>query len=376
MESVEEITGLTMDVMATRLRDVALYAHLHRISLENVESNRYEIFRNAISRILRTEAARQTYAQLVDGLPIADVAWDRRYPGIFGYEHPIEDHNELCPGAEQKISDFIQDFDVNSLLFDPKLIQAYQNANIGSKAFNTRLVELVAVALHQIAAYLFKRRDLYSHDEDEIKRVTDYVMPRPLAACDTDREGAGWVDVPPRPTLFNHAYYLDHDIYPEGIADIAGYWAEDRIIGGVVLFDRRADPRAAGEIEDAEVDNGDTLPNIWVHPGRDRVTERIYQLRDEQQKAIFDYLLAEDEKENPLPILPDRHNRTRLDSSIAHTHKRVYRDPWDRKPFTQEELRFLERRPQDEGDYPEIRDMMNHMEAELAKQEAQRDSPK
>lgn len=258
VESLEEITGLSMDVLVTRLRGVALDAHLHRISLENIESNRYNIFRSAFNRILNSETARQTYAQIIDGLPIADVAWDRRSPGIFGYEHPIEEHNELCPGAAEKTSAFIQEFDVNSLLFDPKLIQAYQNAVIGSKAFNTRLVELVVVALHQTAACLFKRHDLFSHGEDEIKRITDYVMPRPLTACDTDREGAGWIDVPPRPTLFNHAYYLDDDIYPEGIADIVGYWAEDRIIGGVVVFDRRADPRAGRETEDAQLDNGDT----------------------------------------------------------------------------------------------------------------------
>ena len=31
----------------------------------------------------------------------------------------------------------------------------------------------------------------------------------------------------PRSTLFNHACYQDDDIYPEGIADMAGYRAEN-----------------------------------------------------------------------------------------------------------------------------------------------------
>jgi hypothetical protein len=31
---------------------------------------------------------------------------------------------------------------------------------------------------------------------------------------------------------------MDYDQYPDGLADVAGYWAEDRIFGGVVLFDR------------------------------------------------------------------------------------------------------------------------------------------
>lgn len=160
-----------MDAMVTRLRGFALYAHLHRISLENIGSDRYGIFRRAFVRVLDSETARQTYAQIIDGLPIADVAWGRRSPGVFGDEHPIEEHPELCPEAVEKTKFFIQDFNINSLLCDPKLVQAYQNATIGSKAFNTSLVELVAVALHQMAAYLFTRHDLRSYDEKEIERA-------------------------------------------------------------------------------------------------------------------------------------------------------------------------------------------------------------
>jgi hypothetical protein len=34
---------------------------------------------------------------------------------------------------------------------------------------------------------------------------------------------------------------FDYENYPNDAADMAGYWAEARIIGGVVLFDRRPD---------------------------------------------------------------------------------------------------------------------------------------
>ena len=40
-------------------------------------------------------------------------------------------------------------------------------------------------------------------------------------------------------TFFRHDWYDDHGQYPDGIADQVGYWAEARILGGVVLFDRR-----------------------------------------------------------------------------------------------------------------------------------------
>jgi hypothetical protein len=44
------------------------------------------------------------------------------------------------------------------------------------------------------------------------------------------------------PTLFFHQWYTDYELYPNGVADAVGFWAEARILGGVVLFDRR-DPK-------------------------------------------------------------------------------------------------------------------------------------
>lgn len=43
---------------------------------------------------------------------------------------------------------------------------------------------------------------------------------------------------PPPPTHFFHCQYVDFDLYPHGIADVAGYWTEDQIFGGVFVFDR------------------------------------------------------------------------------------------------------------------------------------------
>lgn len=34
-------------------------------------------------------------------------------------------------------------------------------------------------------------------------------------------------------------WYKDYETYPNGPADMIGYWAENFIIGGVLLFDRR-----------------------------------------------------------------------------------------------------------------------------------------
>jgi hypothetical protein len=40
------------------------------------------------------------------------------------------------------------------------------------------------------------------------------------------------------PTPFYHRSYLAHAQYPNGVADVVGYWAEAKIFGGVVIFDR------------------------------------------------------------------------------------------------------------------------------------------
>lgn len=106
-------------------------------------------------------------------------------------------------------------------------------------------------------------------------------------------------------------------------------------------------------------------PNIWLHAACDRVTDRICQLHVDQQQELVDYLLAAsgDSSSSVLPILTYKGNRTRVDPETAHSHKMIFREYWDRKPATQELLDSLLRRPQNELDYPEIRDFMNHLDA-------------
>lgn len=42
----------------------------------------------------------------------------------------------------------------------------------------------------------------------------------------------------PPATLFWHGSFIDSHRYPNGIAELAEYWAETHIFGGVLLFDR------------------------------------------------------------------------------------------------------------------------------------------
>lgn len=232
-----------------------------------------------------------------------------------------------------------------------QLIRAYRRAALKSQAFNVRLIELVAVTMHQLGVLLFKL-DACMHQggRRDVERVTLYQEP-PLEP--------GLFVPRPRVTLFSHHGYLAHDVYPEGIADIVGYWAEDRILGGVTVFDRPAEERTPQQ-----------PPNVYFNACRDDVTYRYFQLRDEQQQAVVDFFLADNASQTPypLPIIGDRNNRVSVDSHIAILHRHIYRDIWERKPPGQEQVRAWERRPQNEFDYPEHRDLLDAVNRTLGLQ--------
>ncbi|KAF4440225.1 hypothetical protein F53441_12367 [Fusarium austroafricanum] len=226
---------------------------------------------------------------------------------VFG-GHPIDaEHEELCSGALEKAQEFYQQWNPDFLMFDPTTIAKYQHADFGTQAFNVRLLELVAASLHEIGVLLFQLG--FRMHKGNIEAVTDWRIPD---------LGPDLVDVPPRPTLFGHHAYLDADIYPNGIADIVGYWAEDRILGGVTVFDRRTEVSLPGI----------QIPNVYFHSCRRLQTHRVYQLRHDQQEALLMFLLAETDsplpEPNPLPILSDAENRVCVNSEFAIIHYGIY----------------------------------------------------
>lgn len=85
------------------------------------------------------------------------------------------------------------------------------------------MLEIVAVACHDIAALLSKKTEggVGKHPP----------KPKPFAGSDYESP------FPPIPTDFYHLGYLDWEQYLQGVADVVGYWAEFELFGGVVLFD-------------------------------------------------------------------------------------------------------------------------------------------
>ncbi|KAK4233174.1 hypothetical protein C8A03DRAFT_48199 [Achaetomium macrosporum] len=249
---------------------------------------------------LMVPVAKQTFAQIVDGLPLSSVAYDT-YDGCV--------------------------FDANTLLVDAKLLRDYQAAPVGSTAeFTTQLVELVARAIHQIAVWFYKQ-NTNRHKDDSLSRwrPSETYAPFYPATFHT--------------TLFCHPWYRDYDQYPEGIGDCVGYWAEARIFGGVVLLDRR-DPEST---PDAEPDA------IYLRPDRSGVIYRIYRLLDSQTEELSRFLLSDTTPPQhcPLPLLPSEANRQRVDPEEDIEITGIHRDPWERRPRQYGEPRFRDRRLKD-----------------------------
>ena len=106
-----------------------------------------------------------------------------------------------------------------------------------SRAFLLRLTEVVAVLCHDIAVYLYNQ-----HDGGIRKSPPDFdpqtPVPEPPPGLNIPLIKSH--KVPSHPAEFFHPFYRDWEQYPQGAADSVGYWAEYRLFGGVVLFDRGA----------------------------------------------------------------------------------------------------------------------------------------
>lgn len=113
--------------------------------------------------------------------------------------------------------------------------QAYQDASLVSSSFKLRMFELVAIACHNIAA------ELYTKAGGGLRKPA-CPPPPPPSSHPLIRPA------PPNIAELFHDEYEEWRQYPNGVADVVGYWAEYRLFGGVVLFDRGTTGQEVGII--------------------------------------------------------------------------------------------------------------------------------
>ncbi|KAF2493086.1 hypothetical protein BU16DRAFT_584102 [Lophium mytilinum] len=327
-----------------------------KVSVANLDLEHLGAFKTILSKVLSTNVAKETYAQIIEGLPTRRVFYE--YSNIRD-RADINAHEHLSPKSSATLTAFGERFNFDILRFDAKTTQAYQNTIVGSKDFRLHLLEMIAVACHNIAVLIYKQIKGNEIPTERIwyhpAPIISSLPPRPDGRPDEP------ITFPPRlvlPTDFYHQFYQEMEQYPEGMADVVGYWAELRIFGGVVVFDR-------GE-------SGDECNEAFIHPGKRRM---IYQLHDHQIDQFVNFETAKGDEESdhvvsfnsvgtdeaardektlgsPLPFRNERYHR-RVDEWDA-LNQHIFRNRYERKWATRAPLAYRRMG----GDEPEIEDMM------------------
>ncbi|KAI1260379.1 hypothetical protein F5Y18DRAFT_432327 [Xylariaceae sp. FL1019] len=322
---------------------------IRKLTVDALDPAHFAGFTRALENVLSSEAAQSTYGQIVDGLPITSVESDTSGGMGVGTEHPLHDednpHDKLCPGVIKRLSELREKLNIANLEFSSILIQDFSRASPGSRAYNTRLIEMVAVAIHQIAVQL-RQSEATFHVGDPMASW------KPPPDSDFLRGNDAMFE-----TLFRHKQYCSYDQCPNGIADGVGYWAENRILGGVVLFDRREPDSPLTPSNEIEVD-----PNaIYFHTDRCWVTYRIYRLLDHQRQDLVKFLVSDDNSAArfcPIPILGNDDNIERIDPEEALLDTGVFRDLWERRTLTPDEADPRDRTVLDKLDYVSVEDFL------------------
>lgn len=96
-------------------------AGLRQLAIHTLDQAHQDTVRSAIARILDTDLAEITYAQIIDGLPLGEVAFESR-GGMPHSDHPINHcHDRLCDGIMNRTRELHRTFDPKILQFDSRV---------------------------------------------------------------------------------------------------------------------------------------------------------------------------------------------------------------------------------------------------------------
>ncbi|KAH7137015.1 hypothetical protein B0J13DRAFT_640739 [Dactylonectria estremocensis] len=132
----------------------------------------------------------------------------------------------------------------------------------------------------------------------------------------------------PHAASFRRAYHCP-DQYPREIIDVVGYWAEGKIFGGVIVFDR-------GETDqESNPANLVQCNDMWTHSALLEGPRTLYPPTQQQFESLIPFLLADTNSWNSapclLPICATRKNRPRWRPYKAFADYHIFRDRYERK---------------------------------------------
>lgn len=92
-----------------------------KISIDSLPDEHQKTFLNALAKVLSSPVVETTYAQIIDGLPISDVALDV-YGELICPGHPLLDERlELSDEVLRQTRYMRRDFDPLSLRWEPEV---------------------------------------------------------------------------------------------------------------------------------------------------------------------------------------------------------------------------------------------------------------
>ncbi|KAG8159655.1 hypothetical protein KVR01_010292 [Diaporthe batatas] len=271
-----------------------------KIYLEHLDAEHLQPFRQALSNILSTPTAESTYAQILDGMPLSLTYRKNHW---YWKNFPVSTHNDLCAGALEKAIAARSNFGFALLRFESKASSTIRGSIV---------VSPLKIAVHDIAGLLWSLDDGFHKHADLEAWLTSRLESEPQDKFER-------VNLPPH-TWFWHGEYTNSDEYPNGVADIVGYWAETQIFGGVVVFDR-------GESD--EECNGVYLHNAQINVHGYTIAPPTA----DQFTNLVDFLLSPDPDgtQAPLPIAITLANRWRWEPYEAMATYHIFRDRYERR---------------------------------------------
>ena len=210
--------------------------------LANLDTDKFQQLESTLAFILALPAAQDTYAQLIDGTP----TWQSyvRDPGFPDEITIVSDRPNPSDEAIQQYEEIRTGLTLHAIKMDVnvplphhlvdtlvqmltrlQLVQSYQNAPLNTREHDLRLLEITAASINALAGIIY----LAYHPETELK---------PLKLSIDEDFDYTFHHSPKRHVDFYHTGYEAYEKYPFGLLNMVGYWAEDKLFGGVLLFDR------------------------------------------------------------------------------------------------------------------------------------------